>query len=96
MNINKTQVSENINTRVTQLKKNEKNTYREGQIYEEILERIPERKPVVNNKRKGNRLLFGVTVTTLTAIMAGTVFYAMHQNQPKKNSIQSMHISNII
>ena len=93
MNINKTQVSENINNCVPHLKKN---AYREGQIYEEVLEQIPERKPVVNNKRKGNRLLFGVTVTTLTAIMAGTVFYAMHQNQPKKNSIQSMHISNII
>jgi hypothetical protein len=96
MNINKMQVSEkiNINTSVAQLNNN---GCREGQVYEEVLEQTLKQKPVVNNKkRKGNRLLFGITVTTLTGIMAGTVFYAMHQNQPPKNSIQSRHISNII
>lgn len=94
MNINQTKNSENLNESVAQINQLH---HQECHIYEKGLEQIPEQQAIVSRKkRKGNRLLFGITVTTLTGIMAGTVFYAMHQNQPQKTSLQSMNSDHVI
>lgn len=41
----------------------------------------------VERKPKSNKLLFGLTVVTLTGIMGGTIFLAINQYQPQKTSI---------
>lgn len=50
-------------------------------------------KAVINTKkRRANNLLFGITVTTLTGIMAGAVFWAMHPNHVQETSKQSLQM----
>lgn len=65
--------------------------YRDGYLQgREIEHQRQEQKQVIrDNDSAASGLLFGLTVTALTGLMAGAIFFAINQNQPSGISGQA-------
>lgn len=64
--------------------------YRDGYIDGiESEHRIQKEKRIIrDNQTAANGLLFGITVMSLLSILGGVIFFAVHQYQPSKTSMQ--------